>query len=61
MCKIATPELKRVAAAMKSAENGFFHHSQPDTGKTANQNGLPRHNAAWRAEKNCFSMAKRVD
>jgi hypothetical protein len=46
MRKIATPELKRVAPAMKSAEKGFFHHSQPDTGKTAKQNGLPRHNAA---------------
>jgi hypothetical protein len=26
MRKIATPELKRVVPAMKSAENGFFHH-----------------------------------
>jgi hypothetical protein len=26
MCKFATPELKRVALAMKSAEKGFFHH-----------------------------------
>jgi hypothetical protein len=29
MRKFATPELKRVAPAMKSAEKGFFHHSKP--------------------------------
>jgi hypothetical protein len=31
MCKIATPELKRAGAAMKSAENSFFaaHHPIP--------------------------------
>jgi hypothetical protein len=28
MRKIATPELKRVAPTMKSAEKDFFHHGQ---------------------------------
>jgi hypothetical protein len=28
MRKIATPEFKRAAAPMKSAEKDFFHHGQ---------------------------------
>jgi hypothetical protein len=33
MRKFATPELKRAAAAMKSAEKDFFHHGQSAAGK----------------------------